>query len=115
MTLRRKILNWIVSLVAIFVIVLAILLGLFRLAAAQLPAYRADLEEKASIAVGLPVRFGAVDARLRLNGPELIFHDVRVLPGPWSTATLLRRGLAAKTPLRNFRAFGAPSHPRAAQ
>ncbi|MCZ6559539.1 MAG: hypothetical protein O6931_01450, partial [Gammaproteobacteria bacterium] len=89
MTLRRRILNWIASTVAIFVILLAILLGLFRLAAAQLPAYRADLEEKASIAVGLPVRFGAVDARLGLSGPELIFHDARVLD-PDSGAVLVR-------------------------
>lgn len=56
MTLRRRIFNGLVLLVAIPVIGLAILLGLFRLAAAQLPEYRADLEEKASTAVGLPVR-----------------------------------------------------------
>jgi len=79
MTLRRKIFNWLASLVAILVIGLAILLGLFRLAAAQLPEYRAALEEKASSAVGLPVRFGSVDARLRVHGPELIFQDARVL------------------------------------
>ncbi|MCZ6912867.1 MAG: YhdP family protein [Proteobacteria bacterium] len=96
MTLRRKIFSWIASLVAILVIGLAILLGLFRLAAAQLPEYRADLEEKASIAVGLPVRFGSVDARLRLNGPELIFSDARVLD-PDSGAVLVRAGRGGVT------------------
>ena len=89
MTLRRKIFNVLATVVAIFVIALAILLGVFRLAAAQLPEYRADLEEKASIAVGLPVRFGSVAARLRLNGPELIFYNVRVLD-PDSGTVLVR-------------------------
>jgi uncharacterized protein (TIGR02099 family) len=79
MTLGRKIFNWFATAVAILVIVLAILLGLFRLTAAQLPEYRADLEKNASKAVGLPVRFGSVDARLGLGGPELLFFDVRVL------------------------------------
>ena len=93
MTLRRRIFNWLATLVAILVIGLAILLGLFRLAAAQLPEYRADLEEKASIAVGLPVRFGSVDARLRLNGPELIFYDARVLdPDTGAVLVRARRG-----------------------
>ncbi len=96
MKLRRKIFNVLATLVAIFVIALAILLGLFKLAAAQLPEYRADLEEKASIAVGLPVRFGSVDARLRLNGPELIFYDVRVLD-PDSGTVLVRAGRGGVT------------------
>lgn len=104
MTLRRRIFNGLVLLVAIPVIGLAILLGLFRLAAAQLPEYRADLEEKASTAVGLPVRFGSVDARLRLHGPELIFYDVRVLdPDTGAVLFRARRGRVTIDPIALIR------------
>lgn len=78
-SLKRRVRNWLLTTVAVLVIGLAVLLGLFRLAASQLPEYRAQLEARASEAAGLPVRFGSVDARLHFNGPELIIRDARVL------------------------------------
>ena len=75
----RKIWKWFAAGVAGVVILLAILLGLFRLMLPQVPAYHAQIEGWASRAIGLPVEIDRIDARWGLDGPELRFSGARVL------------------------------------
>lgn len=60
-------------------IVLAVLVGLVRLALVQVPEYRDQIEAWAGEALGWPVEIGAMDARLGLRGPELRLSDARIL------------------------------------
>jgi uncharacterized protein (TIGR02099 family) len=62
--------------VAGLVILLAVGVGLLRLMLPELPAYREEIRARAGAAIGLDVEFAGIDARWRLNGPELIFTDV---------------------------------------
>ncbi len=64
---------------AVVVILLAVLIGLFRLALTQVPERREQIQDWASQAIGLPVELGGVDARLSWRGPELGFTDARIL------------------------------------
>ncbi len=64
---------------AVIVILLAVLLGLFRLALTQVPDHRSQIEAWAGQALGFPVELGSVDARLGLHGPELSFTGARIL------------------------------------
>ncbi len=73
---------------AALVILLAVAVGLLRLMLPELPQYREQIRARASEAIGLDVDFGSLDARWRLNGPELIFSDVN-LTDPVSGAGLL--------------------------
>ena len=75
----RKIWKWLAAGMAGVVILLAILLGLFRLMLPQVPAYHAQIEQWASRAMGLPVQIERIDARWGLDGPELRFSKARVL------------------------------------
>ncbi|MFU8820824.1 MAG: YhdP family protein [Gammaproteobacteria bacterium] len=61
------------------VILLAVLVGLVRLALVQVPEYRDQIETWAGEALGWPVEIGAMDARLGLRGPELRLSDARIL------------------------------------
>ncbi len=63
---------------ASLVILLALLVGLFRLLVPQVPEYQAELEAWATEALGVPVRVGRLDARLTLRGPELTLLDATV-------------------------------------
>ena len=62
--------------VAALVILLAVAVGLLRLMLPELPEYREEIRARAGAAIGLDVEFEGIDARWRLNGPELIFTDV---------------------------------------
>ncbi|MEJ2514172.1 MAG: YhdP family protein [Gammaproteobacteria bacterium] len=64
---------------AVVVILLALLLGLFRLVLTQVPEHRDQIEAWAGQAIGLPVELASVDARLGLHGPELSFTGARML------------------------------------
>jgi uncharacterized protein (TIGR02099 family) len=61
------------------VILLAVAIGLVRLALVQVPEYADQIESWASAALGWPVEVGTVDARWGWHGPELRFTDARVL------------------------------------
>lgn len=75
----RKLWRAIAGLFAIVVVLLAVLLGLLRLALVQAPEYREQIEARAGEALGWPLQIGAMDARLGLRGPEFRFTDARVL------------------------------------
>jgi uncharacterized protein (TIGR02099 family) len=64
---------------AVVVVLLAIVIGLVRIALVQVPEYREQIESWAGEALGWPVEIGAMDARLGWRGPELRFADARIL------------------------------------
>ena len=64
---------------AALVIVLAILVGLFRLFLPRLPEYQEDIENWASSAIGMEVQFSGMNARWGLSGPELEFYDTELI------------------------------------
>jgi uncharacterized protein (TIGR02099 family) len=65
--------------VAALVILLAILVGLFRLFLPRLPEYQDDIEEWASNAIGMEVQFSGMNARWGLSGPEVEFYDTELI------------------------------------
>ena len=75
----RKLWRLAAGLFAVVVILLAVMLGLLRLALVQAPDYREYIEARAGEALGWPLQIGAIDARLGLRGPEFRFADARVL------------------------------------
>ncbi len=77
--LIRKAWRFTAGLFAVVVILLAVFVGLVRLALVQVPEYRDQIEAWASETLGWPVQIGDMDARLGLRGPELRFTNARVL------------------------------------
>ena len=77
--LIRKLWRIAAGVVAGIVILLAVAIGLVRLALVQVPEYRDQIEGWAGEALGWPVEIGTMDARLGWRGPELRFSDARVL------------------------------------
>ena len=77
--LIRKLWRITAGILAGVVILLAVAIGLVRLALVQAPEYRGQIEALASDVLGWPVEFGAIDARLGWRGPELRFTDARIL------------------------------------
>ncbi|MEO1593713.1 MAG: YhdP family protein [Pseudomonadota bacterium] len=61
---------------AALTVLLAIAVGLLRIALPQVPEYRDEIIARLSEAVDGDVSFDRLDARWRLRGPELVFHDV---------------------------------------
>ena len=60
---------------AVVLIVLAMGVGLLRLAMIQLPGYQGEIQAWARTQLGIDLRFSRLDARWNLSGPELSFHD----------------------------------------
>ena len=77
--LIRRLWRIVAGVVAVLVILLAVLIGLVRLALVQAPEYRSQVEARAGEALGWPVELGGMDARLGWRGPEFRFTDARVL------------------------------------
>jgi len=63
---------------AAVVILLAVSVGLFRIAVNQAPEYRQQIEAWASDALGYPVEVGALDLRFTFAGPQLLISDARI-------------------------------------
>ena len=63
-------------------LLLALLVGVFRIVVTHAPDYRQPIVDWASQTLGLPVEIGQVDARLGLFGPELIFRQATILSEP---------------------------------
>lgn len=87
----KKVRNVIVYGLAGLVILLAVLVGLFRLFLPRLPEYQDDIKSWATQAIGIEVDFAGMDARWRLSGPELNFYDA-VLTLPGESAALIEAG-----------------------
>lgn len=75
----RKLLKVLAYTAATLVILLAILVGLFRLFLPRLPEYQDDIEQWASNAIGMDVTFSGMNARWGLAGPEVEFYDTELI------------------------------------
>ncbi len=76
--LSRKIWNLTAGFIIGVVILLAIIVGLFRLAVDHVPEYKQQIERLASEATGMQVTLETIDARMRFLGPELFFTGAAV-------------------------------------
>jgi len=75
----RKLLKLAAYSAAALVILLAILVGLFRLFLPRLPEYQDDIENWASNAIGMEVQFSGMNARWGLSGPEIEFYETELV------------------------------------
>ena len=78
LNLLKRIRNWLAYTLAGLVILLAVMVGLFRLFLPRLTEYQEDLKDWASAAIGVEVEFTGMNARWRLSGPELNFYDAEL-------------------------------------
>lgn len=78
----KRIRNILAYSLAGLVILLAIMVGLFRLFLPRLTEYQEDIKTWATAAIGVQVDFDEMNARWRLSGPELNFYAAELaLPG----------------------------------
>ncbi len=73
--------KWVLYLLATFVVLLAVAVGLLRILMPQLPEYRDEIIARISTAIDGDISFDRLDARWRLRGPEIVFHDVVIGEG----------------------------------
>ncbi len=82
LALLKRLRNWLIYGLAATVILLAVMVGLFRLFLPRLTEYQEDIKGWATAALGVDVDFSGMDARWRLSGPELNFYEAELtLPG----------------------------------
>jgi len=77
--LARRIWKWTAGLFAGVAILLALLVGAFRIVVAHAPDYRQPIADWASGLIGLPVEIDQLDVRFGLGGPELVFRGATIL------------------------------------
>jgi len=77
--LARRIWKWTAGLFAGVAILLALLVGAFRIVVAHAPDYRQPIADWASGLLGLPVEIDRLDVRFGLGGPELVFRGATIL------------------------------------
>ncbi|HEY5763401.1 MAG TPA: hypothetical protein VIS73_09375, partial [Rhodocyclaceae bacterium] len=86
--LLRKLFSILAYTAATVVILMAVVVGLFRLFLPRLPEYQNEIKAWASDAIGIGVEFSGMNARWGLSGPELEFYDGELMR-PESQARLL--------------------------
>jgi uncharacterized protein (TIGR02099 family) len=64
---------------ATLLIVMAVVVGLFRLFLPRLPEYQEEIKGWAGNAIGMEVEFSGMNARWALSGPELEFYDAELI------------------------------------
>lgn len=72
----RRLWRWTATSLAALAILAALAVGVVRITLPLVPAYRIEVEQAASAAVGLPVHVGSLGARWLLGGPEIVLEDV---------------------------------------
>lgn len=72
----KRVLRYLVYAGSAVIIVLAVLVGLFRLLLPQLPEYQQEIQQRLSAVLGQELEFERLDARWRFSGPELIAKSV---------------------------------------
>src|SRR5262245_8153163 len=72
--------RWTVGLLGLAALVLALGIGMFRLAIELLPGYQERIVARIHEATGLTLRFDSLYARIGRYGPEIVFRGARVLP-----------------------------------
>lgn len=88
-SLGRRLWRWTAGTVAAIVILLGLAVGIFRIVVAQVPGYRAHIEQLASESIGLQVRIGDAALEWGWHGPQLKLRNVRLL-GPAERVVILR-------------------------
>ncbi|HEX5339597.1 MAG TPA: YhdP family protein [Gammaproteobacteria bacterium] len=108
---QRRIWKGIAALFAALVILLATVIGVFRLFAPLVPGYRAEVERWAEQALDRPVRIASMGARWDWYGPEITLDKVRLYSHDGKyvvmTAHEIRLGVSLRALLHG--AFSAPS------
>ncbi|MEJ2255917.1 MAG: hypothetical protein P8X98_02770, partial [Woeseiaceae bacterium] len=79
MRLLRKLAVFVAYTFAALLILLAVVVGLFRLFLPRLPEYQDEIKAWASDAIGMEVAFSGMNARWGLSGPELEFYDAELI------------------------------------
>lgn len=88
--------KWIVGTLIGCAALVGLLIGAFQVAVTYVPGYRVELQDWIDARTGLAVEFGALSARLRHYGPELVFHDAVVrTPDGRHVLAAARRGALA--------------------
>ncbi len=72
--------RWTAALVAAAALLLALGVGVFRLAIELLPEYQQRVVDRVRETTGLRLEFDSVEARIGRYGPEVVFRGARVLP-----------------------------------
>lgn len=75
---RRRLLKWSFGTLAGFIILAAVLVGLFRVAANLLPRYHDEIQHQVAAQLHAKVEIGPISMVWHGWGPALVFHDVRV-------------------------------------
>lgn len=88
-SLGRRLWRWTAGTAAAVVILLGLAVGIFRIVVAQVPGYRAHIEQLASDSIGLQVRIGDAALEWGWHGPQLKLRNVRLL-GPAERVVILR-------------------------
>lgn len=76
---RRRWLKWTLGTVAGIIILAAVLVGLFRVAANILPGYHDEIEQRISQQIGAPVKLGKISLVWQGWGPALAFNKLKVI------------------------------------
>ena len=79
MQFLRKISIYTAYTFAALLILLAVVVGLFRLFLPRLPEYQEEIKVWAGDAIGMDVAFSGMNARWGLSGPELEFYDAELI------------------------------------
>lgn len=66
--------------IGVCIILLAIAVGLLRIAMPQLPQYQDEIRARIAATISGDFDFRSLDARWRLRGPEIVFTDVKIGP-----------------------------------
>ena len=94
------------------VILLAIIVGLFRLFLPRLPEYQEEIKGWASTEIGMDVEFSGMDARWGLRGPELKFYDAELLRQDTKVRLIAAREVSVGVGLMRLLGGGALSADR---
>ena len=76
----QRLWRWIAALIGVGALLLALGIGIFRLAIDLLPGYQQRVVERVREVTGLTLEFDSVHARIGRYGPEIVFRGARVLP-----------------------------------
>ena len=95
----RKIIKVSAYVAAVFVILLAVAVGLFRLLLPRVPEYQEEIKGWADAAIGMHVEFSDMTARWRLSGPELSFSNAELSPRNADTVLFRAREVSVSVSL----------------
>lgn len=73
--------RWALALCAVLLVLLALYVSLGRQLIPLVAEYDAQIEARASEALGMPVRIGSLEGRWNRLAPVLLIHDVQVGEG----------------------------------